>query len=675
MLDLLAPFVKQAGKVIWPPILPGDSYYGRYQPANYRLMMRADNSWVFAAARINAQNVAKAPLRLFKKGGKGGAKGTRVEVDEHPLLDLLRNVNDDMNRFDLFELTALYQELVGNAYWYLAPTKLLGANGQPIPGEIWPLLAQYVRVVPGTERMVDGYIYQLPFLTKPVAFTPEEIIHFKFPNPENIYYGKGCVEGGQFAIDSNEYQKRYEVTLFKNMARPDGILSAEKELTETQIAQIRAQWRSLFSGASRTGNIAILQKGMKYQQTAINPKELDYLRGRIATREEILATFGVPGSKMGLTEHVNRANAVANDLTYQSETILPRLRRLEEKLNERLTPIYDDQLEVEFDNPAPDDQEFDIVKDKAYLEAGVYTINYVREGEGLDPVSWGDKPLVAAGVAPLGTAPQPANAPPPKRWRQRAAREQTWRRFVHAADPVERAFRRNLQEYFIQQRRIVESNLNKLKAYAHLARAKASGLADLILFPLQPEQQRLADRSQSFIEQSLATGSALGMDQLPEAVSFDVLNPMVMEALKDRVEFFSHRVTQSTAEELIAQIGDGVSGGESITQIAARIGSIYDQAIGWRSVRIARTETISAFNSGALLSYQSGGATSKEWLTAGDERVRPTHQDAEGQVVGITSKFMVGGEQLDHPGDPMGSPEEIINCRCVLLPAFDQGGE
>jgi uncharacterized protein with gpF-like domain len=64
------------------------------------------------------------------------------------------------------------------------------------------------------------------------------------------------------------------------------------------------------------------------------------------------------------------------------------------------------------------------------------------------------------------------------------------------------------------------------------------------------------------------------------------------------------------------------------------------------------------------------GVEWKEWLTAGDERVRDMHVAADGQITKLDDYFNVGGEYLMYPGDPNGSPENIINCRCVSLPVI-----
>lgn len=656
-LDLLAPILRQPQKPIFGTILAGDAVTGRITPRDYRAMIAADNDWVYRCARVNAENVAKVHLRLYRRS-------TDEEVQEHPFLVLLRDVNPGMNHFDLFELTELYLELIGNAYWYLAPRRLINPlSGRNVPGEVWPLMAQYVKVVPGRSRLVEGYLYQLPG-GPIVAFTPEELIHFKFPSAESLYYGKGPVEGGRRAVDSHEQMVRYEQALFRNMARPDGALITEKDLTREQITQLRAEWARIHQGADRTGNVAILHRGLKYEQIATTPKELDYLKGKEFNREQVCSMFGVPLSKLGIEVAADRAAAEAHDLTYQKETIQPRLIRLQEKLNEELLPIYDPDLEARFDDPVPSNNEFALKKRDSDLDRGVVTINEIREAEGEEPVPWGDEPFIKTPTFNFGGGNGATPAESAKMLVRSHRTAGRWEKFLAATWPTEKHARRLLRQFFVEQRRIVEANVERLKGY----RLKATEpLADRILFPLVSETQRLAIVAKPLVEQALAAGVAFGAEGLAD-IDFDLLNPLTIQALEERVAFFSKRVNDETARALTDQIRQGVEQGETTAQIADRVQEVYDQAVGFRSIRIARTEINMAANRGALLSYKAGGATTKQWITARDEFVREQHQAMEGRSVGVNQKFILpDGTQLDHPADPDGPPAQVINCRCVSI--------
>jgi uncharacterized protein with gpF-like domain len=86
---------------------------------------------------------------------------------------------------------------------------------------------------------------------------------------------------------------------------------------------------------------------------------------------------------------------------------------------------------------------------------------------------------------------------------------------------------------------------------------------------------------------------------------------------------------------------------------------------------IARTETIRSSNAGSQELFGEWGVTRKEWLSTFDNRARDDHMAANEQTVGINEPFQVGDDWLMYPGDPAGSPEQTINCRCIVLPVLD----
>ena len=57
----------------------------------------------------------------------------------------------------------------------------------------------------------------------------------------------------------------------------------------------------------------------------------------------------------------------------------------------------------------------------------------------------------------------------------------------------------------------------------------------------------------------------------------------------------------------------------------------------------------------------------KRWVSNHDDRTRPDHLAADGQVQLKDDPFQVGGSLLDAPGDPSGPASQVANCRCVMV--------
>jgi hypothetical protein len=87
------------------------------------------------------------------------------------------------------------------------------------------------------------------------------------------------------------------------------------------------------------------------------------------------------------------------------DTIKPRLIRMEEKLNEKLTPKFDDKLFVSFDDPVPLDKDHRLREKETNLKTGYSSINMEREQDNKDSVPWGDKPILNQNLVPLGERP------------------------------------------------------------------------------------------------------------------------------------------------------------------------------------------------------------------------------------------------------------------------------
>ena len=135
------------------------------------------------------------------------------------------------------------------------------------------------------------------------------------------------------------------------------------------------------------------------------------------------------------------------------------------------------------------------------------------------------------------------------------------------------------------------------------------------------------------------------------------------------------RMPDDVYNEIFFILSDGMAKNQSRQEISARVdATILNTGSEWwqnRAQVITRTETNRAWNAGQLAAAQyyeppTGPGWMKVWNTDVDSHERPAHRKADGQARGLTDTFQVGGEDLRFPGDPAGSPWNVINCRCSM---------
>ena len=156
-------------------------------------------------------------------------------------------------------------------------------------------------------------------------------------------------------------------------------------------------------------------------------------------------------------------------------------------------------------------------------------------------------------------------------------------------------------------------------------------------------------------------------------ITFNITRPEIEQALKQHGHTASRMIQRRMTGDLGDALSSAYSEGHSIPKIAETLqDEVFPDMRGYEATRVARTEVISGSNAGAHTAYQDAGAPGTKWLATEDSRTRPTHREADGQVVATGRPFIVGGHQARYPGDPTLPPDERINCRCAVAPVFDE---
>lgn len=384
-----------------------DAYRRLRSPTSLDLLSELKNT-AYACANLNAAVCASYPPRLFvttrpgepeprcltrrlnhaEQKALGHSSTERIEeVVDHPLLTLLQAVNPTHNAHDLWELTTLYQEVHGSAYWYLRPGSL------SLPESIWVLPSQHVTAVRGdhSSELVDAY--EVRTRTGKERLSPRDVIHFRYPDPRDPYGpGLSPLRAAFEHVSLSSEFLAYKRALWSNNALPSVIISPGEVISPEERDRLEAAWHQQFSGG---GNGRVLVAESRLSVDLVHPAlgDLATLAEAGATRDEIANVFGVPLAL--LTTETNLANLQAALQQHAALTIRPRLKRRDEKINEQLIPHYDatGRLFVASDDPVPSSQELMLQQQESDLKHGVRTINEVRADRGLQPVEWGDKPM------------------------------------------------------------------------------------------------------------------------------------------------------------------------------------------------------------------------------------------------------------------------------------------
>lgn len=175
------------------------------------------------------------------------------------------------------------------------------------------------------------------------------------------------------------------------------------------------------------------------------------------------------------------------------------------------------------------------------------------------------------------------------------------------------------------------------------------------------------------LESALLKGADFGAGVVVTGFDFSMRSRTVKGWKKETGKRITTEIPKTTLSQFQASLYKGYKLGEGIRELKQRVKDQLGHLVGtgdYRAELIARTETMSAFNFGAVESYRQAKVDgTKIWLAAFDDRVRDWHADVE-PAIGLKSAFMVNGPsgtvEMMYPGDPVGGGENVCNCRCVV---------
>ncbi len=346
----------------------------------------AKNVITHRAVRILSESAASIPFILFRGDQR---------IDHHPLLDLLNRPNPSQGRTEFFETAYAYLNIAGNSYL----ESVMGPDD--MPAELYNLRPDRMKIIPGASGWPKAFVYGVSghehhFSVDGVT-GQSPILHLKTFHPTDDYYGMSPLEAAAYSIDIHNAASGWNKALLDNSARPSGALVFEPKegnsvLSKEQFDRLKQEMEENFQGTTNARRPLLLEGGLKWQQMAFSPADMDFINAKHVTAREICLAFGVPPMMMSIPGDNTYSNYKEANRALWRTTLLPMMDKMLSSLNHWLVPHFGDDLQLEYDREAISA----LGSDRAALwqrvgQADFMTINEKRTAVGLSAIDGGDR--------------------------------------------------------------------------------------------------------------------------------------------------------------------------------------------------------------------------------------------------------------------------------------------
>jgi HK97 family phage portal protein len=555
------------------------------------------NELVYACIDTKATAALDPQLVVQQQVTRKG-KTTYETLDAHPMRQLLVRPNPDMTEVDLMK-AAIVSWDVSNPRRFFCEKVTKGS----ILTELWPLDPSQMKPLPSRTNSQEqiGYVWGNGANRKEYSF--DDLLIRRAP----AWYDPPPLISALGATESDSAQTDYIRSFFENGGIPPGILKYNMPLRQEQRDEIRDRWRMAYGNRlGRQHDIGVLDTNVEYQKTGSNLDELASQTLRSVAESRICMVFKVP--PLIVYAYVGLIRATYSNLSeawagFWDATMSPQFKEwrvfwqwalLSEFENE--VDIRSGRIRLDYDmsrvSALQDDVDLIQKRARDNYQAGGISLNEYRTAIGSDPVPGGDdlyvaKPMTSiAGMStPAPIAPALAVLPAAPAMPMDAPTDTPKGRKDRSATTVQLIERR------------MES---ALKAYlaGEYGKGGLSGLDDgsaLVTVMKRFYPQLIENAFDHAKHDGVLVHFSLEMEEVQ-----DVLDKLAKEIVN---------VSDTTRSEVQRLVGLQAENGWSAAELAQQIRQLSETRSPIRALTIARTESGTAYNLGAVTAYRAGGVT------------------------------------------------------------------
>lgn len=643
--------------------------------------------WVFRAIQHVVGPLASMPLKWQKPDASSAEDPDRDRFWNRPA----RNAEGPMSRADFIEATGAWMQLEGHAFWIMDDSWFQRGEKNPSP----LILARPDRMRPIKDGAVlVGWEYTDGSKGRH-NLVPIQVCRPRFYNPYDELTGLAPWKAAKIAAESDLAAAVFAKNLMVNNGdRGQFVIAKQGVVDDAQRIQIEAMLRQKQELARRgIPKTAFLTGDITVEDPKVQSTDSSFVSQRLENRHEIFIAFGVPASMAQVTASYSVGSA-SDRYRLLEETCMPLGAKIAEHI-ERVELIRSNGIELQaaFDwssHPTMRQVRQELVKSARDLFGMGMPVHEINEwlGLGLPSFKGDNVGYLPMALDPVGTSDEDETTPPKKPKEEDSPAEETakslntlralfesrakakgddrealWKKHMKLREPHVKAMKNKVNRALSEARAETLKKLDNAKA---LESVKASGVLEII-FDRAAFRLRLWELMTGPIEGALTDSASQLSDELGLDDPWIMEDPEVRKYLDTRENKIKD-AADHVWEDVKGELQDGVDKGESNAKLAERIRAKFTGLSKHRSETIAQTETGTAYGHARQTAMEATGIAWKEWLTARDEKVRAEHVAADGQQQEVSEAFVVAGEQLMGPCAEGGSPENVINCRCIAIP-------
>lgn len=619
-------------------------------------------------------------------------QGKKTTLNSHPFWNVLNNPNPSLTFYQLMEGSASFIEQFGEFFWYLVPGSVSGyTNGIK---EIYLLRPDRVGIqLDKKTGEVMGYNYSIGNGNKRIPFTAEEIRHFKTLNPKNPYRGYAPLEAAVEYVITEQEVSRFTRNYFANNAQLGGILQVNGKISRENWNKFVRQWRERYAGVDNAGKVAMVRDSQVTWTpitSDIQNMQLDQLKQ--TTVEQILMMFRVPKGLFGMEsgEGLGRASVETLEYIFAKWTIDNKLGRFDDFIESICQDYYSSApCKVDHQNIVPSDKAFEL---EVYT-AGVDRWISRKEIRDKDPdlantrIDGTDELFISNAMLPIGD-PMSSEQAASKGVSDKAPSET-----VETDKNLKVTLKSKKKEYETKEafRQTLEQNYTKYigkykTAFNSVLEKQKQNVLDNLEHIGKGITDNLINNDDSNFQSKLTpvlTALIIEQGQLALEFSGDSAKYVISQSLRKAIEASTKKMASNFDDETIQELNDtlseGLQNGESIGELSDRVSQTYDEAMGYRADRVARTEAQSASSGATLDAYrQNPSVTAMTWFA--NPGACEFCAEINGTTVGLEESFVSQGDSVDVTqedgsidtyqadyGD-VETPPLHPNCSCTIVP-------